>query len=169
MSTSCSPRMKQEVVTVGLDLAKNFLKIHVIASDGIVLIRRNLRRAEVVGLFRSSGLIGMEACASAHHWAREPVALGHEVRLIPPTYVKPHLKRGKNVATDSEAIYRAVPRPTMLKALHERKISWLFSARSALHRLAAQLRALKSEIDGLEARKIAWHRSGETSRRLAMI
>lgn len=83
--------MKQEVVTVGLDLARSVFQVHAIGGEGAVLVRRKLRRAEMVGFFAELPrcLVGMEACASAHHWARELIALGHEVRLMPPAYVKP--------------------------------------------------------------------------------
>lgn len=88
--------MEQEVVTVGLDLAKNVFQVHAIAANGAVLIRRKLRRSEVIQFSASCPpcLIGMEACASAHHWARELIAIGHTVRLMPPAYVKPYVKRG---------------------------------------------------------------------------
>ena len=78
--------MQQEVVTVGLDWAKNVFQVHAIGADGVVLVRRKLRRGEVMGIFSELPpcLVGMEACASAHHWGRELIALGHEVRL-PPT------------------------------------------------------------------------------------
>lgn len=218
--------MKQEVVTVGLDLAKSVFQVHAIRRDGSVLVRRKLRRAEVIGFFADLPvcLVGMEACASAHHWARELIALGHKVRLMPPAYVKPYVKRGKTDAAHAEAICEAVTRPTMrfvavktveqqavlmlhksrdlmvrqrtmlinalrghlaeygvvtgvgtggvtalLKALHEQQDNLPVHARSALHALAAQLRALSSEVDRLEAQILAWHRADETSRRLATI
>ena len=106
--------MKQEVVTVGLDPGKSVFQVHAIGSDRAVLVRRKLRRAEVVDFFTDlpSCLVGMEACASAHHWTRELIALGHEVRLIPPAFVKPYVKRGKTDAADAEAICEAVTRPT---------------------------------------------------------
>jgi transposase len=98
--------MEQEIVTVGLDLAKSVFQVHAIGFDGTVLARRKLRRGEVIGFFAklSPYLVGVEACASAHHWARELIALGHEVRLMPPAYVKPYVKRGKTDAADAEAI-----------------------------------------------------------------
>mgnify|MGYP002651810414 CR=1 FL=1 len=101
--------MEQEVVTVGLDLAKTVFQVHAIAADGAVLIRRKLRRTEVIRFFAklSPCLVGMEACASAHHWARELIAIGHEVRLMPPAYVKPFVKRQKNDMADAEAICEA--------------------------------------------------------------
>lgn len=94
--------MEQEVVTVGLDLAKSVFQVHAVGADGAVLIRKKLRRVEVVRFFSELRpcLVGMEACASAHHWARELITLGHEVRLMPPAYVKPYVKRGKTDAAD---------------------------------------------------------------------
>jgi transposase len=107
--------MQQGVVTVGLDLAKNVFQVHAIDAEGKVLIRRQLRRSEVLKFFAglASCLVGMEACASAHHWGRELMRLGHKVRLMPPAYVKPYPKRGKTDAADAEAICEAVTRPTM--------------------------------------------------------
>lgn len=104
-----------EVAVVGLDLAKNVFQMHGVASDGRVLFRRQLRRAQMLGFFGRlpSCPVGIEACASAHHWARELAALGHEVRLMPPAYVKAYVKRGKTDAADAEAIAEAVTRPTM--------------------------------------------------------
>lgn len=107
--------MQQEVVTVGVDLANNVFQVHAIDADGKVLVRRQLRRAEVVKFFAALPpcMVGMEACASAHHWGRELLVLGHDVRLMPPAYVKPYVKRGKTDAADAEAICEAVTRPTM--------------------------------------------------------
>jgi transposase len=105
----------EEVAVVGLDLAKNVFQVHGVGAVGQVVVRRQLRRAQVLGFFRDLQpcLVGMEACASAHHWARELMALGHEVRLMPPAYVKAYVKRGKTDAADAEAIAEAVTRPTM--------------------------------------------------------
>jgi transposase len=104
-----------EISTIGLDLAKNVFQVHGIDREGKVLVRRQLRRAEVIAFFAniSPCLVGMEACATAHHWAREIAALGHSVKLIPPAYVQPYVKRGKTDAADAEAIAEAVARPTM--------------------------------------------------------
>jgi len=104
-----------EIATIGLDLAKNVFQVHGIDANGKVLVRRKLRRAEVLEFFAKASpcLVGMEACATAHYWAREIAKLGHEVRLIPPAYVKPYVKRNKTDAADAEAIAEAVTRPTM--------------------------------------------------------
>jgi transposase len=102
--------MQQEVVTVGVDLAKNVFQVHAVDADGKVLVRRQVRRAEVLKFFAALPpcLVGIEACASSHHWGRELLALGHDVRLMPPAYVKPYVKRGKTDAADAEAICEAV-------------------------------------------------------------
>jgi transposase len=103
------------VTTVGLDLAKPVFQVHGIDQDGQVLIRRQLRRGERIGFFRRLPpcLIGMEACSTAHFWARELAALGHAVRLMPAADVKPYVKRSKRDALDAEGLCEAVTRPTM--------------------------------------------------------
>jgi transposase len=103
------------VSTVGLDLAKNVFQVHAIDDAGEVIVRRSLRRCQVLPYFGNLEpcLIGIEACGTSHHWARELAALGHEVKLMPPVYVKPYVKRGKTDAADAEAITEAVRRPTM--------------------------------------------------------
>jgi transposase len=218
--------MHQEITTVGLDLAKNVFQVHGVSADGRVVVRRQLRRAEVLKFFSTLPpcLVGMEACASAHHWARELIAIGHEVKLMPPAYVKAYVKRGKTDAADAEAIAEAVTRPTMrfvavksaetqavlmlhktrdllvrqrtmlinairahlaeygivagvgrsgatavIAALHEQQDGLPTLARSALHGLAAQYRAISGEIDRLEGQIMSWHRASEVSRRLATI
>src|SRR5210317_2443720 len=87
-----------EAITIGVDLAKNIFQVHGIDARGEVVIRRQLRRSRVIPFFAKQPrcLVGMEACATAHHWAREISALGHEVRLMPARYVKPYVKRNKN-------------------------------------------------------------------------
>jgi transposase len=104
-----------QVSVIGLDLAKSVFQVHGVNAQGEVVLRRRLTRGQLLKLFEKlpSCLIGMEACASAHHWARELAALGHEVKLMPAQYVKPYVKRGKNDAADAEAICEAVTRPTM--------------------------------------------------------
>jgi transposase len=103
------------VTTIGIDLAKHVFQIHGVDADGGVVVRRKLRRSEVIDFLAKlpPASIGMEACVTAHHWARELGALGHCVRLIPPAYVKPFVKRQKNDAADAEAICEAVSRPSM--------------------------------------------------------
>ena len=102
-------------ITIGLDLAKNVFQIHGVDAEGVIVFRRQLRRLQVLAFFSrlEPCLVGMEACAGAHYWARELTAIGHEVRLMPPAYVKPYVKRGKTDAVDAEAICEAVTRPTM--------------------------------------------------------
>jgi len=104
-----------QLTTIGIDLAKNVFQIHVIDGDGAVVLKRKLRRGQVLEFFarRDPCLVGMEACTGAHFWARELQALGHEVRIMPPLYVKPYVKRGKTDQADAEAICEAVTRPTM--------------------------------------------------------
>jgi transposase len=105
----------QTITTIGLDIAKSVFQVHGVDAEGNVVIRRQLKRRYVLGFFQKlpPGLIGIEACASAHHWSRELQGLGHTVRLMPPAYVKPYVKRHKNDAIDAEAICEAVARPNM--------------------------------------------------------
>ena len=103
------------VTTIGLDIAKSVFQVHGIGAEGNVIIRRQLKRRQVLAFFHklSPCLVGIEACASSHHWSRELKALGHIVRLMPPAYVKPYVKRQKNDAADAEAICEAVTRANM--------------------------------------------------------
>jgi transposase len=103
------------ITTIGLDIAKSVFQVHGVDAVGQVVIRRQLKRRYVLAFFQKlpSCLVGMEACASSHYWSRELQALGHTVRLMPPAYVKPYVKRHKNDATDAEAICEAVTRPNM--------------------------------------------------------
>jgi transposase len=105
----------QAITTVGLDIAKSVFQVHGVGADGQVVIRRQLKRRYVLAFFEKlpSCLIGIEACASSHHWSRELKALGHTVRLMPPAFVKPYVKRQKNDAADAEAICEAVTRANM--------------------------------------------------------
>jgi transposase len=105
-------------------------QVHGIADDGKILLRRSLRRSQVLPFFRSlpSCLVGMEACASAHYGAREITSLGHSVRMMPPAYVKPYVKRNKTDAADAEVICEAVTRPTMryvpVKLPNNKQTAW---------------------------------------------
>ena len=104
-----------EVSTIGLDIAKSIFQIHGVDVDGAVVIRKRVSRAKVLDVFAALPpcLVGIEACPTAHHWSRELQALGHTVRLMPPSYVKAYLKRSKNDANDAAAICEAVTRPSM--------------------------------------------------------
>jgi transposase len=132
--------MQQDIITVGVDLAKNVFQVHAVGAEGKIVVRRQVRRAEMLKFFAQLRpcLIGMEACASAHHWARELKALGHEVRLMPPAYVKPYVKRGKTDAADAEAICEAVTRPTMrfvaVKSIEQQAVLMLHKTRDLLVR-----------------------------------
>lgn len=104
-----------EITTIGLDLAKSIFQVHAVNDAGEAVVRKALRRAQVLPFFAKVPpcRVGMEACGTAHHWARELAKLGHEVRLMPPAYVKPYLKRGKTDANDAAAICEAMTRPSM--------------------------------------------------------
>jgi len=104
-----------QITTIGLDIAKNVFQVHGIDSTEKVVVRKQLRRGQVLAFFKALApcLIGMEACATAHYWARELTKLGHQVRLMPAKDVKAYVKRNKNDAADAEAICEAVRRPTM--------------------------------------------------------
>jgi transposase len=105
----------QAITTIGLDIAKSVFQVHGVDAAGQAVIRRQLKRRYVLAFFQKLPpcLVGIEACASSHHWSRELKALGHTVRLMPPAYVKPYVKRQKNDAADAEAICEAVTRANM--------------------------------------------------------
>lgn len=142
------------ITRIGIDLAKQVFQLHGVDLHGKVLVRKRLRRAQMLGYFGklTPCLIGMEACGSAHYWARELSRLGHEVRLMAPQFVKPYVKRGKNDANDAEALCEAVSRPCMrfvtVKTVEQQ-------AMQAEHRIRARLvktrSALSNEIRGLLA------------------
>src|SRR5204862_7573851 len=104
-----------EITKIGLDLAKHVFQVHGIDAEGTTVLRKRLRRNQVLGFFSRLPrcVVGLEACATAQYWARELGALGHEVRLMPAQYVKAYVKRNKNDAADAEAICEAVHSPTM--------------------------------------------------------
>lgn len=128
----------KSVVTVGLDIAKNVFQAHGVDADGAVVFRKRLARSKMIEFFSvlPPCLIGIEACATAHHWARSLRELGHAVKLMPPAYVKPYVKSQKNDAADAEAICEAVTRPTMrfaeVKSVEQQSVL-------SMHRLRAQL------------------------------
>jgi transposase len=132
-----------QVSTIGFDIAKHVFQVHGTDGQGRVF-RRKLRRKEVIAYFSElpPSVIGMEACGSAHYWARQLSALGHEVRLMPAAYVKPYVKRQKNDAVDAEACWEAVNRPTMrfvaIKSEEQQSILMLHRARELLVRQRTQ-------------------------------
>ncbi len=218
---------EMEVSTIGLDIAKSVFQVHGLDEAGEVVIRKQLRRSQVMRFFEMLPpcLVGIEACATAHHWSRELQALGHEVRLMPANYVKAYVKRNKNDAADAAAICEAVRRPTMrfvaTKTKEQQSVLMLHKTRQLFVRqrtmlsnairghmaelgitarrgckgfekllaiidseddeqipafaqlslvaLADQYQRVQAEIVVLERSLHAWHRSNETSRRLAGI
>ena len=163
-----------QITTIGLDLAKSVFQVHAVDAEGHVVVRRALRRAQVLPFFAKlpSCLVGMEACGTSHYWARELAELGHEVRLMPPAYVKPYVKRGKTDAGDAEAICEAVTRPTMsfvpVKSADQQAALALHRTRDLLVRQRTQrvnmLRGLLAEF-GIEMVRCPHHafRLGQVS------
>jgi len=142
-----------EVITIGLDLAKNVFQVHGIDELGVVAIRRQLRRSQMIPFFQKLPpcLIGVEACPTSHYWSRELQVLGHEVRIMPAGYVKPYVKRNKNDAADAEAICEAVTRPTMrfvaVKTAEQQSLMMLHRTRSLLVRQRTMLvNAIRSHL-----------------------
>ena len=215
-----------QVATIGIDISKHVFQVHGVSTAGEVVIQKRLRRAELLSFFEKLEpcLIGIEACGTSHHWARQLTLLGHEVRLMPPSYVKPYVRRNKNDAADAEAICEAVTRPTMrfvpIKTVEQQGVLIIHRVRSvlirqrtmmanalrghlaefgivarqglkavrelgrmiddirqplpdtvryALRALVAQLDEVEERIREIEAQLLAWHRTDETSRRLATI
>lgn len=134
-----------QVTTIGLDLAKHVFQVHGVDAVGNIVLKRRLRRSQMITFFAGLApcLIGMEACATAHFWARELKALGHDVRLMPAQYVKAYVKRGKNDAADAAAICEAVSRPSMrfvsVKSEAQQAALMLHRARDLLMRQRTQL------------------------------
>ena len=122
-------------IRIGLDIAKNVFQVHDVDDKDTVVIRKRLRRPDILRFFASLPpcLIGIEACSASHHWARELIRLGHEVRPMPARYVKPYVQRGKSDALDAEAICEAVSRPTMrfatIKTTEQQAVLTLHRAR----------------------------------------
>jgi len=142
-----------QVATIGLDIAKSVFQVHGVDAEGGVVIRQKLTRARLLKFFEklSPCLVGIEACGTAHHWARELIGLGHEVRLMPPSYVKPYVKRQKNDMADAEAICEAVTRPTMrfvpVKSPEQQSVMVLHRTRSILIRQRIQIsNAIRSHM-----------------------
>src|SRR3954471_20324106 len=142
-----------QITTIGLDLAKHIFQVHAVDETGKVAIRKRLRRSEVLPFFAglSPCLIGMEACATSHHWARELIKLGYTVKLMPPAYVKAYVKRGKTDAADAEAICEAVTRPSMrfvpVKSAEQQSVLMLHRMRALLIRQRTMLvNALRAHL-----------------------
>jgi transposase len=146
----------EQMATIGLDIAKSVFQVHGIGKNGAIVVQRRLRRSQVLSFFAKQPpcVVGIEACASSHFWAREIGALGHDIRLMPPAYVKPYVKRQKNDAADAEAICEAVTRPTMrfvpVKSPEQQSIMVLHKTRQMVMRqrtkLANTIRAHMAEI-----------------------
>ena len=143
----------EQASIIGIDLAKHSFQLHGAAADGSVLFRKKLTRGKLLGFVASQSrcVVAMEACASAHHWGREILKLGHEVRLIPPIYVKPFVKRQKNDTADAEAICEAAQRPTMsfvaVKSEAQQARGMLFRTRDLLVRQRTQtINALRGHL-----------------------
>jgi transposase len=153
-----------EISIVGLDLAKNVFQVHAVDASGGVVLRRQLRRGALEKFFAQLPpcTVGIEACGSAHHWARVIGGYGHQVRLMPPAYVKPYVKRNKNDGRDAEAICEAVGRPTMrfvaVKSVEQQAMIAVHTTRSLLVRqrtmIANSLRAALSELGIVAAQGI---------------
>ena len=150
-----------EITTIGLDLAKNVFQVHGVDEAGNVVVRKRLRRSQALAFFAAMPrcLVGMEACATAHHWARELTGLGHQARLMPPNYVKAYAKRNKHDVADAEAICEAVKRPSMrfvpLKTVEQQSALMMHRTRDLLIRqrtmLVNALRGHMAEFGLVEA------------------
>ena len=134
-----------QITTIGLDIAKNVFQVHGINASEKVVVRKQVRRSQVLEFFKALPpcLVGMEACATAHYWARELTKLGHQVRLMPAKDVRSYVKRNKNDAADAEAICEAVRRPTMrfvpVKSVEQQSRLMLHRARDLLMRQRTQV------------------------------
>ena len=142
-----------EVSTIGIDIAKSVFQVHGVDTDGAVVIRKRIGRTKILKFFTDLPpcLVGMEACATSHHWARELRRLGHDVWLMPPTYVKAYVRRSKNDAADAAAICEAVTRPSMrfvpIKSAEQQSALMLHRTRDLLIRQRTQLiNALRAHL-----------------------
>src|SRR6478609_2202942 len=142
-----------QISTIGIDLAKNVFQVHGVDASDKPVLKKQFRRGQVIEFFGKLPpcLVGMEACATSHQWARELKKLGHDVRLMPPSYVKAYVKRGKNDAADADD--EALPS----------------DARFACQAIAAQLQAVQMQIAGLDKRMHQAHRANPASKRLETI
>src|SRR6478736_6216715 len=145
--------VQMQITTIGLDIAKNVFQVHGIDANETVVVRKQLRRSQVLAFFKALPpcLIGLEACATAHYWARDLTKLGHQVRLMPAKDVKAYVKRNKNDAADAEAICEAVRRPTMrfvqIKSAEQQGRLMLHRTRDLLMRQRTQvINALRAHL-----------------------
>lgn len=215
----------EQITRIGMDTSKHVFQLHGVNAAEEPVLRKKLRRKEMVAFFEKlpPTVVAIEACGGSHHWARQLQSLGHAVKMLPPQYVKPYVKRGKNDAADAEALCEAMSRPTMrcvpvktaeqqaglmLVGMRDRLVRnrtqlanairgyaaelgltaakgtrhiepllERIAAEASLPELARELFALharefaqlRSEIEQVEARLMAWHRADECSRRLAQI
>ena len=153
-----------KIMRIGIDLAKTVFQVHGVDTQGKVVLRRQLKRTQMMAFFQklSPCLIGIEACASSHYWARTLMAMGHEVKLIAPQFVKPYVKGNKNDANDAEAICEAVSRPNMrfvaIKTVAQQDIQALHRIRQELiHQRTAkvnQIRGLLGEYGIMIAQRV---------------
>ena len=168
-----------EVSTIGLDIAKSVFQVHGVDAAGAVVIRKRVSRAKMLEYFGEQPpcLVGIEACPSGHHWGRELQAIGHTVRLIPPSYVKAYLKRSKNDANDAAAICEAVTRPSMrfvpIKTKEQQTALMLHRTRQLLVRqrtmLSNALRGHLAELGSCRPRAAMERRSCSGSSRTVRI
>jgi transposase len=142
-----------QIAAIGLDSAKNVFRVRGVDDSGRAVLKRKLRRSEVLPFFAGLEpcLIGMEACRTAHHWGREIAVLGHDVRLMPPQFVKPYVKGQKNDAADAEAIAEAVQRPTMrfvpIKSADQQAVLMLHRTRDLLiHQRISLISAIRAHF-----------------------
>ena len=135
----------EQIIRIGMDTSKHIFQLHGVNAAEEPVLRKKLRRQDMVAFFTKlpPTLIGLEACGGSHHWARLLRSLGHEVKMLPPQYVKPYVKRGKNDAADAEAICEAMSRPTMrfvpVKTAEQQAALMLVGLRDRLIRQRTQL------------------------------
>ncbi len=161
-----------EISMIGLDIAKNVFHVHGVDASGAPVLRRELRRGQVENFFAKlpATLVGIEACGSAHHWARVIGRYGHRVRLMPPGYVKAYVKRNKNDGRDAEAICEAVGRPTMrfvaVKSVEQQATLSIHNTRKLLvQQRTAAANALRGMLSELGIVAAHWLGSGRRSMR----
>ena len=151
----------EQINRIGMDTSKHFFQLHGVNAAEKVVLRKKLRRKEMVAFFKALAptVIGIEACGASHYWARLLRSFGHEVKLIAPQLVKPYVKRGKNDGADAEALCEAMSRPTMR----------FVPVKTAEQQAALMMVGLRDRLIEVDAKLMAWHKANECSRRLAKI